>query len=384
MGGFNKGALYGTFNQNNIDDWLKYAAFAAMGSSKKDRNRGYSYSPKEIAEKQFARFETEDERQYQQDFYDRNYSFQGQVNQMQSAGLNPSLLYGGMSSTASSGSSGDTISAPSDGQTEDSPVSQFSSVVGFLSSLLGLSNDSAELGNTIENSKVQRDAQKADTRLTNAEAAKVEFDNTKNAERWDFEVTRNHLDNALKLSNIELNEKSLEVADEQIRNFQSSTNLNHLHYTQESRLFYTKIQSALQDLTNKQLEGDNLKTQGESLRLSCRQVGEEIKKSQRANDYAELAKTFGLSDSPEDLSLALMLSEYSKNVPSDVLRETVAGIHQAVIRGQNAANQPKSVWSYAAMLFSDFDKPDELKNYGKSDYLKSVTDNLGSLGGPTR
>lgn len=182
MGGFNKGALYGTFNQNNIDDWLKYAAFAAMGSSKKDRNRGYSYSPKEIAEKQFARFETEDERQYQQDFYDRNYSFQGQVNQMQSAGLNPSLLYGGMSSTASSGSSGDTISAPTDGQTEDSPVSQFGSVINLLSSVLGLSNDAASLGNSIENSKVQRDFTKqqtkteaANTQIKEVEASNAQF-----------------------------------------------------------------------------------------------------------------------------------------------------------------------------------------------------------------
>lgn len=381
----NKRQLGSTLRTNDIYSWLQEAGNAAMDSSKRERNRGYSYSPKEIAEKQFARMETEDERQYQQDFYDRNYSFQGQVNQMQDAGLNPSLMYGQMGSTASSGSSGDTISAPADSQTEDSPMSQFGAVVNFLTSMLGISTDAANLGNTMANSKVQRDAERANTRLTNAEAEKVEFDNSKNLERWDFEVTSRNLDNALKQCNIDLTEKNLALADEQIKNLQSNTDLNNLRYSQETRLFQAKLLSAWQDLKNKQTEGYNLRIQGENLRLACQQIGEEIKKSQRANDYAALAKTFGLSDSPEDLSLALLLGDYAKYVPSDVLRETVAGIHQVRLRGEYADNQVKSVWSYASMLFSDFDKPDELKNYDKSrDYIKSVTKNLGKVGGPTR
>lgn len=165
------------FMQNNLGDWLQEASQRAMSSSKKDRNRGASYSAKEVAEKQYARMETEDERQYQQEFYDRNYSFQGQVNQMQQAGLNPSLMYGQMGSTASSGSSADTISAPADSQQEDSPLSQFDSVVGMLSSMIGLGTDAATLSNTMEDSRSKRTVEKEQARGLKLDNYKKEVDN---------------------------------------------------------------------------------------------------------------------------------------------------------------------------------------------------------------
>lgn len=157
------------FMQNNIGDWLQEASQRAMSSSKKDRNRGASYSAKEVAEKQYARMETEDERQYQQEFYDRNYSFQGQVNQMQEAGLNPSLMYGQMGSTASSGSSADTTSAPASSPQEDSPMGQFNSVTGLLTSLLGIGSQAASVGNDIENGKINRSFVKQQTKTEEQE-----------------------------------------------------------------------------------------------------------------------------------------------------------------------------------------------------------------------
>ncbi len=141
----------------------------AQNGSERDRAAGRAFSENEVQEARMNWMMQQNQREYEQDLYDQRYSFQGQVNQMQQAGLNPALLYGGAGSTASQGGAvSQTADAPRH-DTTSSPTDRLNSFISLFSQLFGFGADIAEKINTIKSGKSQRILNEKQGNLVDAE-----------------------------------------------------------------------------------------------------------------------------------------------------------------------------------------------------------------------
>lgn len=164
--------------QGNSDDdigsFLDTLYGQAQNGSEKDRAAGRAFSENEVQEARMNWMMQQNQRQYEQDIYDQRYSFQGQINQMQQAGVNPGLLYGGVGTTASQGGAvSQSAEAPSH-DTTASPTDRLNSFISLFGTLFGLGTDIAEKINTIKTGKSQRDLSAIQGGLVSAQTATEE------------------------------------------------------------------------------------------------------------------------------------------------------------------------------------------------------------------
>lgn len=155
-------------SNDGISSFLDTLFGQAQNGSERDRAAGRAFSENEIQEARMNWMMQQNQRDYEQELYDQRYSFQGQINQMQQASLNPALLYGGVGTTASQGGAvGQTAEGPSH-DTTASPTDRLNSFISLFSSLFGIGTDIAEKINTIKSGKSQRELNTKEGALTDA------------------------------------------------------------------------------------------------------------------------------------------------------------------------------------------------------------------------
>lgn len=204
-------------SNDGISSFLDTLFGQAQNGSERDRAAGRAFSENEIQEARMNWMMQQNQRDYEQELYDQRYSFQGQINQMQQASLNPALLYGGVGTTASQGGAvGQTAEGPSH-DTTASPTDRLNSFISLFSSLFGIGTDIAEKINTIKSGKSQRDLNAKEGALTDAQTdtekarkGNVEADTAnKNANtdytknKQDLETLMGYLDRAYRRGQID-------------------------------------------------------------------------------------------------------------------------------------------------------------------------------------
>ena len=159
----------------------------------------------------------QNQRDYEQQLYDQRYSFQGQLNQMQSAGLNPALMYGGVGTTASQGGAvNQSAEAPSH-DTTSSPTDRLNSFISLFSNLFGIGTDIAEKINSIRSGKSQRELNAKEGALTDAQTV------TEGARKSNIEAdTANKNANTDYIKNKQVLESLMGVLDRKFRRGQIS------------------------------------------------------------------------------------------------------------------------------------------------------------------
>lgn len=158
-------------SDDDIGSFLDNLFGQAQSGSERDRAAGRAFSENEVQEARMNWMMQQNQREYEQDLYDQRYSFRGQLNQMQQAGLNPALMYGGVGSTASQGGA---VSQTADGPSHDttsSPTDRLNSFISLFSQLFGFGADIAEKINTIKSGKSQRTLNEKQGNLVDAEVA---------------------------------------------------------------------------------------------------------------------------------------------------------------------------------------------------------------------
>lgn len=156
-------------SDSDLGSFLDNLFGQAQNGSERDRAAGRTFSENEVQQARMNWMLQQNQREYEQDLYDQRYSFQGQINQMQQANLNPALLYGGVGTTASQGGAvSQTADAP-EHDTTSSPTDRMNSFIQLFSSLFGIGTDIAEKINTIKSGKSQRELQQKQGDLVDAE-----------------------------------------------------------------------------------------------------------------------------------------------------------------------------------------------------------------------
>ena len=155
-------------SDSDINSFLDTLFGQAQGGSERDRAAGRAFSENEIQEARMNWMMQQNQRDYEQELYDQRYSFQGQINQMQNAGLNPALMYGGVGTTASQGGAVNQSAEGPSHDTTASPTDRLNSFISLFSSLFGLGTDIAEKINTIKSGKSQRALNEKEGALTDA------------------------------------------------------------------------------------------------------------------------------------------------------------------------------------------------------------------------
>lgn len=152
-----------------------------------------------------------EEAQKQRDFEEemRNTSFQAQVKDMQAAGVNPALMYGGTGASGATVPSGAAASGSGDGMQLDP-----SSMIGSLMEL-------ALLGAQKENIEADTQSKKADAANKEANTERTKMltplemqDIVSGINLRESEISRNEAENALDYANIALLESDAKVRDE--------------------------------------------------------------------------------------------------------------------------------------------------------------------------
>ena len=97
--------LAGAWIETNSPDWLTQVlntGRADDGSiNNKAASRGAGFTNTEQAQMYANYMATQEERQWNESMYQKYQSYSGQVQQMQEAGLNPAMMYGGSPSAGS-------------------------------------------------------------------------------------------------------------------------------------------------------------------------------------------------------------------------------------------------------------------------------------------
>lgn len=155
-------------SDSDINSFLDTLFGQAQGGSERDRAAGRAFSENEIQEARMNWMMQQNQRDYEQELYDQRYSFQGQINQMQAANLNPALLYGGVGTTASQGGAVNQSAEGPSHDTTASPTDRLNSFISLFSTLFGLGTDIADKINTIKSGKSQRVLNEKEGELTDA------------------------------------------------------------------------------------------------------------------------------------------------------------------------------------------------------------------------
>lgn len=143
-------------SDSDIGSFLDTLFGQAQNGSERDRAAGRAFSENEVQEARMNWMMQQNQRDYEQELYDQRYSFQGQINQMQQANLNPALLYGGVGTTASQGGAVNQSAEGPSHDTTASPTDRLNSFISLFSQLFGLGTDIADKINTIKSGKSQR------------------------------------------------------------------------------------------------------------------------------------------------------------------------------------------------------------------------------------
>lgn len=204
-------------SSDDINSFMDTLFGQAQAGSERDRAAGRVFSENEVQEARMNWMMQQNQRDYEQDLYDQRYSFQGQINQMQNAGLNPALMYGGVGTTASQGGA---VSQSAEGPSHDntsSPTDRMNSFIQLFSSLFGIGTNIAEKINTIKSGRSQRELQEKQGNLTDAEVA------TEHSRKENIEAdTRNKDANTDYTKNQQVLNSLMGVLDRQLKRGQIS------------------------------------------------------------------------------------------------------------------------------------------------------------------
>lgn len=191
------------YNQNKFNQ-VEAEKNRVFQSAEAAKNRQFQAEQAELA---FAR---------EQDYYDKNLSFSSQVKQMQEAGLNPAMMYGG---NTSGGGTPPASSAPSGSMPTGSAASASPmGIVSFFEKMLDLEQKKANVEKTQEETKevqqnVQTSIAQAALHNANTEQAKAAAKELSTRER--LAVERWNKDSAKIDEEIESIKANKELTDQQ-------------------------------------------------------------------------------------------------------------------------------------------------------------------------
>lgn len=260
---------------------------------------------------QFSMNAYREDRQWQEDMYNRYQSIPAQVRQMQEAGINPAVMLGGgtPSSGGVSGSSvpqsADAGHSPAEGRMRplDSAATSFSSVMQSILGMLGLGTDAASgISGIVRNkylndvSQSQADNYDADTQLKYQQADGQMLDNMSKSIDLEFkrynaqldqmykeetinkiraEISNIEVDTLLKTKTIEVNGKQIDLMSQQIAESEQR------QYLLQMQGMLTKIkkdqQKRLGELQQELISAQVMMTQAQSV----------VVKEQQTKAYAE-------------------------------------------------------------------------------------------------
>lgn len=134
--------------------------------------RGAGFSNTQLAEMQFNHDESQIDRQFQEDMYNKYQSPEAQMRQYQAAGLNPALMYeGGVDINGPSGGSAASVSGAVGG---DSPSNGFEQVMGIMSQFMNMITGASGIGSSVMDVVNKSKATNSTVALQNADIAKKE------------------------------------------------------------------------------------------------------------------------------------------------------------------------------------------------------------------
>ena len=134
--------------------------------------RGAGFSNTQLAEMQFNHDESQLDRQFQEDMYNKYQSPEAQMRQYQAAGLNPALMYeGGVDINGPSGGSAASVSGAVGG---DSPSNGFEQVMGIMSQFMNMITGASGIGSSVMDVVNKSKATNSTVALQNADIAKKE------------------------------------------------------------------------------------------------------------------------------------------------------------------------------------------------------------------
>lgn len=152
-----------------INSFLDNLFQQAQNGSESDRAAGRNFSENEVQQARMNWMMQQNQRDYEQELYDQRYSFRGQMAQMQQAGLNPALMYGGAGTTAAQGGAVSQTAEAPEHNTTSSPTDRMNSFISLFSQLFGIGANIAEKINTIKSGRSQRALNQKQGALVDAE-----------------------------------------------------------------------------------------------------------------------------------------------------------------------------------------------------------------------
>lgn len=160
----NRGTQLGNYLTGPVLD-----IFNAQGGAAgwEGRRKDYQLTDADLLKMQYDWNTIQDERAYNEEWYNAHQSYSAQVREMEEAGLNPALMYGGAMQPSGGSVSGSADSSNATGSSGEDLTGMFEGLVNML--MGGL-----DFANTAMDSKSQRDlnSAQAENQLASAEAAR--------------------------------------------------------------------------------------------------------------------------------------------------------------------------------------------------------------------
>lgn len=169
----NKANISGSTDNSSIDAYLESLMNSASKGSNQDRTQGRTFSQTEVAQMQYDRMLTEDERAYNEYLYNTYESPAAMVAQYKEAGLNPALMYG--SDSSGSVASSDTQNTG----TQYDASSGMDSALGVISAIQGFGEVGLSLAqgvSQIKQRKYENELLEARVRETEANTEKLQIE----------------------------------------------------------------------------------------------------------------------------------------------------------------------------------------------------------------
>lgn len=299
---------------------------AAGNTTSKSISRGGAFSNKEIGEMSYDQLKQSQQWEHDEQWYNAHDSYSAKVQEMQEAGLNPAMMYGGSMQTSSSASG--AASGSIGGETaSDVESSGLSGALGIISSLLGIGSQVNSAMVAQKNAESQRIVAESQANKNNAEADRARQDYDFNSETWDERKASLALDNAAKRMGITVSEQNIEESKTRITTMLQDANTRQsLASAQMEDIFQRLAISWNRDAREKELNDATLQQLYESTTAIA--LDNDLREIQVWRE--SLKKQTGIEDPACALVFARLLREGRKDEAYKLM-----SIYQAGLKGDS-------------------------------------------------
>lgn len=348
---------------NNIPSWL--SDFLNIGGgSRRDRRRGKSFSDTQKSQTSIDYLLSQEERNWQEQMYNKYQSFTGQLSDIKAAGLNPAMMYDGVN-LGSFGASSATAAAPQGDASTSNPA--LSDLLGVLGSLGQLTQGAASVAtntknanteqanvtgqNALRSEQIETERKKQDFIKEQTDA--LRFSNSTNPTRWTWEVTNQANKEAMAAADLDLKYSEFVKTQTEIDKLNNDKRIDNLRYDLDYKKTLSDIAVNVQNIKESQQRVVNLRAEFDKLT-----------KEINIKDYEDTLNVMRITYGVSDDALALACDSIATNIQDDKQRaQFVASVRRmSVSKSVSAGN----MWSFIDKYLSD------LGMFGRAEWTPRV------------